>query len=192
MERFVDRCKRPVECEVAPEPIDCSWPGASAGWLLLSYPAAALMPVVFTSALGVSDDLVNMALPFGEQIWGVSQTPQVWLDNQVMERGGGLSINSILRPGCAERRPFVNLRRSRAIASTSVLPPSEVAVHPSDENDMHEFYLMTDDLDAEMAALKRAGAACEDTSQQAWGRLTRIKLPGGGTLGLYQPRHERP
>ena len=72
------------------------------------------------------------------------------------------------------------------------LPPSEVAVHPSDENEMHEFYLMTDDLDAEMAALKKAGAACEEPSQQAWGRLTRIKLPGGGTLGLYQPRHERP
>jgi hypothetical protein len=72
------------------------------------------------------------------------------------------------------------------------LPPSEVAVHPSDENDMHEFYLMTDDLDAEMAALRKAGVACEEVSQQAWGRLTRIRLPRGGTLGLYQPRHERP
>ncbi|MGH3429448.1 MAG: VOC family protein [Mycobacteriales bacterium] len=72
------------------------------------------------------------------------------------------------------------------------LPPSEVAVHPSDENDMHEFYLMSDDLDLEMAALKRAGAAFEEVSQQSWGRATRIKLPGGGTLGLYQPRHERP
>jgi len=72
------------------------------------------------------------------------------------------------------------------------LPPSEVAIHPSDENDMHEFYLMTDDLHAEMAELTKAGAACEEASQQAWGRLTRIKLPGGGTLGLYQPRHERP
>jgi len=72
------------------------------------------------------------------------------------------------------------------------LPPSEVAVHPSDENDIHEFYLMTDDLDAEMKALKKAGAGCEAVSQQNWGRSTRIKLPGGGTLGLYQPRHERP
>src|ERR1700748_2187338 len=62
------------------------------------------------------------------------------------------------------------------------LPPSEIAVHPSDENDMHEFYLMTDDLDAEIAALKQAGAACEEISQQRWGKLTRIKLPGGGTL----------
>jgi len=72
------------------------------------------------------------------------------------------------------------------------LPPSEIAVHPSDENDMHEFYLMTDDLDVEMRGLKKAGANCETVSQQQWGRSTRIKLPGGGTLGLYEPRHERP
>jgi len=72
------------------------------------------------------------------------------------------------------------------------LPPSEIAVHPSDENDMHEFHLMTDDLDLEMASLRKAGTACETVTQQNWGRVTRIKLPGGGTLGLYQPRHERP
>lgn len=72
------------------------------------------------------------------------------------------------------------------------LPPSEIAVHPSDENDMHEFYLMTDDLDVEIRGLRKAGANCEAVSQQQWGRSTRIKLPGGGTLGLYEPRHERP
>jgi hypothetical protein len=72
------------------------------------------------------------------------------------------------------------------------LPPSEIAVHPSDENDTHEFYLMTDDLDLEMASLKKVGTMCEAVTQQNWGRMTRIKLPGGGTLGLYQPRHERP
>ena len=72
------------------------------------------------------------------------------------------------------------------------LPPSEVAVHPSDENDLHELYLMTDDLDLEMTQLKKAGVACEEPSIQGWGRLTRITLPGGGKLGLYQPRHARP
>jgi catechol 2,3-dioxygenase-like lactoylglutathione lyase family enzyme len=72
------------------------------------------------------------------------------------------------------------------------LPPSELAVHPSDENDMHEFYLMTDDLELELAALKKAGVVCDPVSQQGWGRLTRIRLPGGGTLGLYEPRHPRP
>jgi len=72
------------------------------------------------------------------------------------------------------------------------LPSAEVAIHPSDENDMHELYLVTDDLDAEIAALGKAGVLCEDATQEAWGRLTHLKLPGGGTLGLYQPRHSRP
>ena len=72
------------------------------------------------------------------------------------------------------------------------LPPSEAAVHPSDENDRHEFFLMTDHLDGELALLERAGVTYEIPSQQAWGRLTRIRLPGGGTMGLYQPRHARP
>lgn len=72
------------------------------------------------------------------------------------------------------------------------LPDSECAVHPSDENDRHEFYLMTDDLDAEMARLKKAGVGCSEPAMQGWGRVTRIKLPGGGEMGLYQPRHARP
>ena len=72
------------------------------------------------------------------------------------------------------------------------LPPSEVAVHPSGQNDMRELYLTTNDLDQEIAALNKAGFACEEPSQQSWGRLTHIQLPGGGKLGLYQPRHPRP
>jgi hypothetical protein len=72
------------------------------------------------------------------------------------------------------------------------LPPAEVAVHPSGQNGAHEFYLMTDDLDLEMTKLQSAGASCEPASTQGWGRLTRITLPGGGKLGLYQPRHARP
>jgi catechol 2,3-dioxygenase-like lactoylglutathione lyase family enzyme len=72
------------------------------------------------------------------------------------------------------------------------LPPSEVAIHPSDENGMHEIYLMSDDLDADVAALREAQVECEDAVQLTWARMTRIKLPGGGTLGLYHPRHARP
>lgn len=85
--------------------------------------------------------------------------------------------------------PFVDVNKGWLIFG---LPPSEVAVHPSDENDLHEFYLMTDDLDAEMARLKKAGVGCSEPSLQGWGRMTRIKLPGGGEVGLYQPRHARP
>jgi catechol 2,3-dioxygenase-like lactoylglutathione lyase family enzyme len=72
------------------------------------------------------------------------------------------------------------------------LPPSEVAVHPFDKNDVHEFYLTTDNLEQEIAALNHAGTQCEAVSQHSWGRLTHIRLPGGGRLGLYQPRHARP
>ena len=72
------------------------------------------------------------------------------------------------------------------------LLPAELAVHPSDENDMHELYLMTDDLELEIRSLKKAGVELEPVTQQSWGRSTRIQLPGGGTLGLYEPRHARP
>jgi yersiniabactin nonribosomal peptide synthetase len=51
------------------------------------------MPVVFTSTLGVADDLVKLSLPFGEYAGGLSQTPQVWLDNQVAVHRGELLVN---------------------------------------------------------------------------------------------------
>jgi catechol 2,3-dioxygenase-like lactoylglutathione lyase family enzyme len=72
------------------------------------------------------------------------------------------------------------------------LPEAEAAVHPSDENDKHALYLMTDDVDAEIKRLKASGVACEPVQQVSWGRLTAIHLPGGGELGLYEPRHARP
>lgn len=72
------------------------------------------------------------------------------------------------------------------------LPPTDLMLHGGDENDLHELYLMTDDLAAEIARLKAAGVECEPPSDQGWGIVTSIVLPGGGKLGLYQPRHERP
>lgn len=72
------------------------------------------------------------------------------------------------------------------------LPPAEAAVHPSDENDLHQLYLMCDDLDGAIRKLNARGVACEPESSQGWGRSTAIRLPGGGKLGLYEPRHARP
>jgi catechol 2,3-dioxygenase-like lactoylglutathione lyase family enzyme len=71
------------------------------------------------------------------------------------------------------------------------LPPAEVAVHPGDEGGTHELYFMCDDVDAEIAALKARGVACSEPTDQGWGILTQVTLPGGGTIGLYQPRHAR-
>jgi hypothetical protein len=72
------------------------------------------------------------------------------------------------------------------------LPPAEIAVHPSDKNDVHEFYLMCDDVEAFVAEMGRHQVPCEAIDNQGWGLLTRITLPGGGRLGVYQPRHPRP
>jgi hypothetical protein len=72
------------------------------------------------------------------------------------------------------------------------LPPAEVAVHPSDENDVHEFYLMCDDVDGFVAQMKARKIACAPSQDMGWGRLTHVTLPGGGRLGVYEPRHERP
>lgn len=70
------------------------------------------------------------------------------------------------------------------------LPPAELAVHPSDGPTGHELYLMCDDLDATMSDLRAKGVdVVEDVSEERWGRLTRIRLPGGGTVGVYEPRH---
>jgi hypothetical protein len=69
------------------------------------------------------------------------------------------------------------------------LPPSEVAFHPAEENGRHEFYLMCDDLEATIQNLRANGVKCGEVSDQGWGILTTMTLPGGGKLGLYQPRH---
>jgi hypothetical protein len=72
------------------------------------------------------------------------------------------------------------------------LPPAEVAVHPADDNDVHELYLMCDDVLALIADLQRRGVSCGPALNRGWGVLTQVTLPGGGTLGIYQPRHARP
>ena len=69
------------------------------------------------------------------------------------------------------------------------LPPAEVAVHPAETNDRHELYLMCSDLKADMAALRAKGVACSDVQKERWGSITKVRLPGGGEVGLYQPKH---
>ena len=68
------------------------------------------------------------------------------------------------------------------------LPPAEVAVHPA-VNNRQELYLICDDLTGEMAALRERGVQCRDVQQARWGSITKITLPGGGEIGLYQPKH---
>ncbi len=73
------------------------------------------------------------------------------------------------------------------------LPPAEIAVHPAgtsiQKNGQHELYLMTDDLTGEIATLYLKGVQCSPIHKETWGHLTTMQLPGGSTLGLYQPLH---
>jgi len=72
------------------------------------------------------------------------------------------------------------------------LPPSEVAVHPSDANDRHELYLMCDDIHEFIGSLAAQKVACSPVHEEQWGSLTQVGLPGGGKIGVYQPKHPRP
>ena len=72
------------------------------------------------------------------------------------------------------------------------LPPAEVAVHPSNRNSVHELYLMCADIQAFVGEMKAKGISCGPIRSMVWGERAEIKLPGGGKLGVYQPRHFRP
>ena len=72
------------------------------------------------------------------------------------------------------------------------LPPSEIAVHPSDENGHYEFYLLCDNIQAFIEEMSGKGISCSPVETQRWGSITRLTLPGGGKLGVHEPKHARP
>src|SRR5580658_9242863 len=72
------------------------------------------------------------------------------------------------------------------------LPAAEAAFHPAEGSDRHEFYLMCDNLKAEMAVLGAKGVKFTEVVEARWGSITKIRLPSGGEIGLYEPKHPRP
>ena len=69
------------------------------------------------------------------------------------------------------------------------MPPTELAIHPTDGPAHHELYLMCDDLDRTIAELVARGVTCGEISDQGWGLVTTVQLVGGEEIGLYEPRH---
>jgi catechol 2,3-dioxygenase-like lactoylglutathione lyase family enzyme len=69
------------------------------------------------------------------------------------------------------------------------LPQAEAAFHPSEENGVHELYFMCDSLKAEMDSLAKKGVKCSKVHEERWGSITKMQLPGGGKIGLYEPKH---
>jgi predicted enzyme related to lactoylglutathione lyase len=73
------------------------------------------------------------------------------------------------------------------------LPPAELGVHPAEGGAAHELHLMCDDIEATRQALEEKGVAFARPIEDAgYGRASAIRLPGGGELGLYEPRHASP
>jgi catechol 2,3-dioxygenase-like lactoylglutathione lyase family enzyme len=71
------------------------------------------------------------------------------------------------------------------------LPPAEVAMHPA-EQPGHELYFMCDELDSTIRDLRSRGVEfTQEVTDERWGRVSRIRLPGGGEIGIYEPRHPR-
>jgi catechol 2,3-dioxygenase-like lactoylglutathione lyase family enzyme len=72
------------------------------------------------------------------------------------------------------------------------LPPAEIGVHPSGGEVHHEMYLMCDDIEATVVELRGKGAEFDDDgdiTDAGFGRLAWVKIPGGGRVGVYEPRH---
>ena len=80
------------------------------------------------------------------------------------------------------------------------LPPAEAAIHPADGDfsTTHAapqlmdavLYLMCDDLNSEVASLKKKNVQCTELQEAPWGTSTTIPLPSGRAIGLYQPKHQ--
>ncbi len=73
------------------------------------------------------------------------------------------------------------------------LPPAELGVHPAGEaspSGHHELFLMCDDIDHTVTDLTARGVEFSAPITTArFGRMTRMRIPGGGDIGLYQPSH---
>jgi hypothetical protein len=73
------------------------------------------------------------------------------------------------------------------------LPPAELAAHPSSDSGRHQLYLMCDDILTTVANLEAKGVEfTRPVSDEGFGLMTSLRVPGGGELGLYEPRHPLP
>ena len=70
------------------------------------------------------------------------------------------------------------------------LPPSEMGVHPAMGDVEHEIHLMCDDVRKTRRALEAKGVRfTRPIVDRGYGLVTALRIPGGGELGIYQPRH---
>ncbi len=70
------------------------------------------------------------------------------------------------------------------------LPPAKLGIHPAEEEGQHQMYLMCDNVKATIAELESKGVEiARPVRDEGFGLMTAIRIPGGGELGLYEPKH---
>jgi catechol 2,3-dioxygenase-like lactoylglutathione lyase family enzyme len=85
--------------------------------------------------------------------------------------------------------PFVDAGHGWLIFA---LPAAEAAFHDARKNDQHELYFMCDDIEGTLQELKSKNVEVSKVKEERWGRLATFTLPGGGRIGIYQPKHPSP
>ena len=85
--------------------------------------------------------------------------------------------------------PFVDAGHGWLIFA---LPPAELAVHPAQSSGAQELYLTCDDVAGFVERMTGLGVACTPPVVERWGSITQVTLPGGGSLGVYEPTHPSP
>jgi catechol 2,3-dioxygenase-like lactoylglutathione lyase family enzyme len=69
------------------------------------------------------------------------------------------------------------------------MPPLEAAFHDSEKNGQHELFFMCDDIAATLKDLRAKKIEVSEVSEQRWGKVAKFELPGGGKIGVYEPKH---
>jgi catechol 2,3-dioxygenase-like lactoylglutathione lyase family enzyme len=85
--------------------------------------------------------------------------------------------------------PFVDAGHGWLIFA---MPPLEAAFHDAQDNGRHELYLMVDDIEATLKHLRSKKVKVSNISEQRWGKVATLTLPGGGAIGVYEPSHPSP
>ena len=72
------------------------------------------------------------------------------------------------------------------------MPPAEAAFHDAESNGRHELYFMCDDIAQTLNDLKSRNVIISEIKKERWGKVANFTLPGGGTIGVYEPSHPSP
>jgi catechol 2,3-dioxygenase-like lactoylglutathione lyase family enzyme len=97
----------------------------------------------------------------------------------------------------ADREFFRDILRSPSVDAGHgwlifAMPPLEAAFHDADGSDRHELYFMCDNIASTLNDLRSKNVKVSEVNEQRWGKVASLTLPGGGKIGIYEPKHKSP